>query len=99
MPGGIGEFAPRAVCSDVERRAAVWAHDQLRARAHEAWMETHWIRPQQALALALGCALTALGGLIAVAAPVPGLVVAGVGALSVGFDAAGGASPLPRLMA
>src|SRR5918998_1685504 len=63
MPAGIGEFAPRAVCSDVERRAAVWAHDDLRARGHEAWMETHWVRPQLALALALGCLLAAAGAL------------------------------------
>jgi hypothetical protein len=94
MPGAIGEFAPRAVCSDVERRAAVWAHDELRARGHEAWVETHWIRPQQALALALGCALAALGGLIAVGAPVPGLVVAAAGAISVLVDVAGRAGPL-----
>jgi hypothetical protein len=97
MPGAIGEFAPRAVCSDVERRAAVWAHDELRARGHEAWMETHWVRPQQALALAFGCALTAIGGLIAVGAPIPGLVVAALGALSVLVDVAGRPGPL-RLM-
>src|SRR5215218_8109652 len=77
---GIAEFAPRAVCSDVERRAAVWAHDDLRARGHEAWMETHWVRPQRALALALGCALAAIGGLVAIAAPVAGLMVVAAGA-------------------
>jgi hypothetical protein len=98
MPGGIGGFAPRAVCSDVERRAAVWAHDELRARGHEAWMETHWVRPQRALALALGCALTAIGGLIAIGAPVPGLVVAAAGAICVLVDVAGRASPLRLLM-
>jgi hypothetical protein len=98
MPGGIGEFAPRAVCSDVERRAAVWAHDELRARGHEAWMETHWVRPQRALALALGCALTAAGGLVAVGAPVPGLVVAAIGALSVVVDVAGRPGPLRLLL-
>jgi hypothetical protein len=98
MPGGIGEFAPRAVCSDVERRAAVWAHDELRARGHEAWMETHWIRPQRSLALAFGCALTAIGGLIAIGAPVPGLVVAAIGALSVLVDVAGRTSPLRLLL-
>src|ERR687896_1934110 len=98
MPGAIGEFAPRAVCSDVERRAAVWAHDELRGRGHEAWMETHWVRPQRALALALGSALTAIGGLIAIGAPVPGLVVAALGALCVLVDVAGRASPLRLLM-
>jgi len=98
MPGGIGDFAPRAVCSDVERRAAVWAHDDLRARGHETWMETHWIRPQRALALALGCALTAIGGLVSIGAPIPGLVVAALGALSVLADAAGPPGPLRLLM-
>jgi hypothetical protein len=98
MPGPIGEFAPRAVCSDVERRAAVWAHDELRARGHEAWMETHWVRPQRALALALGCALTVIGGLVAVAAPVPGLVVAAIGALCVVVDVAGLRGPLRLMM-
>jgi hypothetical protein len=98
MPGAIGEFAPRAVCSDVERRAAVWAHDELRARGHEAWVETHWIRPQLALALALGCALTAIGGLVAVAAPVPGLVVAAAGAVSVVVDVTGRPGPLRLLL-
>jgi hypothetical protein len=98
MPGAIGEFAPRAVCSDVERRAAVWAHDELRARGHEAWVETHWIRPQRALALAVGCALAALGGLIATGAPVPGLVIAAAGAISVLVDVAGRPGPLRLLL-
>jgi hypothetical protein len=93
----IARFAPRAACSDVERRAAVWAHDDLRARGHEAWVETHWVRPQLALALALGCALTAAGGLVAVGAPVLGLAIAAVGGLSLLVDLLGGASPLRRL--
>jgi hypothetical protein len=98
MPAGIGEFAPRAVCSDVERRAAVWAHDDLRARGHEAWMETHWVRPQLALALALGCALAAAGGLVAIGEPVAGLAIAALGALSVLVDVAGRAGPLRLLL-
>src|SRR5215218_1706739 len=95
---GIAEFAPRAVCSDVERRAAVWAHDDLRARGHEAWMETHWVRPQLALGLALGCALAAVGGLVAIGAPVAGLVVAAVGAVSVLLDVSGRTGPLRMLL-
>jgi hypothetical protein len=95
---GIAEFAPRAVCSDVERRAAVWAHDELRARGHEAWVETHWVRPQLAPALALGCGLAAAGGLVAIGAPVPGLVVGALGALSVLVDVAGRPGPLRLLL-
>src|SRR5829696_200726 len=95
---GIAEFAPRAVCSDVERRAAVWAHDDLRARGHEAWMETHWVRPQRALALALGCALAAIGGLVAIGAPAAGLMVVAAGAVSVLVDVSGRTGPLRMLL-
>ena len=94
----LAGFAPRRVCSDVERRAAVWAHDDLRARGHEAWMETHWVRPQLELALALGCALAAAGGLVAIGAPVAGLALAAAGALSVIVDVAGRTSPLRLLL-
>jgi len=94
----FADFAPRAVCSDVERRAAVWAHDELRARGHEAWMETHWVRPQFALALALGCALAAAGGLLSVAAQAPGLAIAAIGALELLVDVAGRTGPLRMLL-
>lgn len=94
----LARFAPRAACSDVERRAAVWAHDDLRARGHEAWMETHWVRPQLAPALALGAALTATGGLVATGAPSAGLAIAAAGALSLLVDVAGRAGPLRLLL-
>jgi hypothetical protein len=94
----LAGFAPRPVCSDAERRLAVWAHDDLRARGHEAWVETHWMRPQLAAGLALGCALTAVGGLIAIGAPLAGLIVAAAGALSVVADAAGLTGPLRWLL-
>src|SRR5688500_18032129 len=81
--------APRLVCSDAERRYAVWAHDDLRARGHEAWVETLWIRPQRAAGVALACMLAAVGGLVALGAPVAGLVIAAVGAASLLADAAG----------
>jgi hypothetical protein len=94
----LAAFAPRGVCGDAERRLAVWAHDDLRARGHEAWVETHWIRPQLAAGLALGCALTATGGLVAIGAPVAGLIVAAVGAVSLVVDASGRAGPLRWLL-
>jgi hypothetical protein len=94
----LAEFAPRGVCSDVERRAAVWAHDDLRARGHEAWMETHWVRPQLPPSLALACALAATGGLVAIGAPVAGLAIAAAGALSLLVDVGGRTSPLRLLM-
>jgi hypothetical protein len=86
--------APRLVCSDAERRYAVWAHDDLRARGHEAWVETLWIRPQRAAGVALACVVAAVGGLVALGAPVVGLVMAAAGAASLLVDAAGGAGPL-----
>jgi len=85
-------------CSDAERRLAVAAHDDLRARGHEAWVETIWVRPQASLSLALGCALTAIGGLIAIGAPAAGLAVAATGALSVALDAADRTGPLRMLL-
>jgi hypothetical protein len=88
---------PRLVCSDAERRFAVWAHDDLRARGHKAWVETVWIRPQRVGGVAVGCALTAIGGLVALGAPAAGLALTAVGALSLLVDAAGRAGPLRRL--
>jgi hypothetical protein len=93
MAGGA-----RPVGSDAERRAAVSAHDDLRARGREAWMETHWVRPQLALAVALGCAVAAVGGLLAVGVPAAGLAVAALGALSLALDVAGRTSPLRLLL-
>jgi len=94
--GRLAELSPRPACSDAERRAAVWAHDDLRARGREARVETHWIRPQLALALALGCALSALGGLVAIGAPEAGLAIAAIGALSLLIDVAGASGCPPR---
>jgi hypothetical protein len=86
--------APRLVCSDAERRYAVWAHDDLRARGHEAWVETLWIRPQRAGGVALSCLLAAVGGLVALGAPIIGLVMAALGAVSLLIDAAGRTGPM-----
>jgi len=56
---GLARFEARGPCTDAERRAAGWLHDELRAAGHEAWVETHWVRPHWALALALGALLAA----------------------------------------
>ena len=40
----LSAFGDRAACSDAERRAALWLHDELRERGHEAWVETVWVR-------------------------------------------------------
>jgi hypothetical protein len=55
-------FRDRGACTDAERRAALWLHDDLRTRGYEAWVETKWVRPQWAWSLvwhgALGVALS-----------------------------------------
>jgi hypothetical protein len=73
----------RGACTDAERRAALALHDELRSRGHEAWVETHWVRPQWALALALGALLSVAGSLVATAAAVPGLVLAVLGVATI----------------
>ena len=78
----LSAHAGRGACTDAERRAALWLHDELRARGHEAWVETHWVRPQWAVALALGSLLAVVGSLVSTAAPVPGLIAAAAGALT-----------------
>ena len=92
-------MAPRPVCSDAERRFAVACHDALRAAGHEAWVETHWIRPQHAAGIALAAALTAIAGLVALGAPVVGLVAAAIGAVCLALEAAHRAVPAPAAAA
>jgi hypothetical protein len=69
----------RGACTDAERRTALALHDELRSRGHEAWVETHWVRPHWAAALALGSLLAVIGSLVATGAPVPGLIAAVAG--------------------
>jgi hypothetical protein len=73
--------AGRGACTDAERRAALWLHDELRSRGHEAYVETVWVRPQRALELALASLLAVAGSLLATTAAVPGLVLSALGAL------------------
>jgi hypothetical protein len=87
-----------AACTDAERRAANRLHDRLRAAGHEAWVETVWVRPRWAWSIVLHCALAAIGGLVAIAAPVPGLVVAAVGTLGLAAEALSRPGPLRLLM-
>jgi hypothetical protein len=91
-------MAPRPVCSDAERRFAVACHDELRAAGHEAWVETHWVRPQHAFGLGSAAGVTAVAGLVALAAPVAGLVAAAAGAGCLALEAARVASPLRLLL-
>src|SRR3954451_2829411 len=99
MPGVMGaladvvedlcSFQRRGACTDAERRAAVWLHDDLRARGHEAWMETVWVRPQWWWSLGLHGALGVVASLLSVDVPVAAVAVAGVAAISYLLEAAG----------
>ena len=94
---GLCAFAGRGACTDAERRAALWLHDELRARGLEPYVETRWVRPQRWAVLAMGGLLCVAGSLLAVPAPVAGLVVAGVGALSLAVEALGWIGPVRLL--
>ena len=74
---GLARFEARGPCTDAERRAAGWLHDELRAAGHEAWVETHWVRPQWALSLALHATLGVVASVLAISAPLPGLMRGG----------------------
>jgi hypothetical protein len=79
----------RGACTDAERRAALWLHDELRSRGHEPWVRTRWVRPQRHATLALGCALAVAGGLLSTVTAIAGLAVAVAGALVLALEAAG----------
>jgi hypothetical protein len=93
---GLCRFEDRGPCSDSERRAAGWLHDDLRANGHEAWVETHWVRPQWALSLALHATVGVVSSVLALSAPFPAAIAAALAALSMAVEAAGRTGPLRR---
>src|SRR4051794_15406215 len=82
-------FERRGSCTDAERRAAVWLHDDLRRRGHEAWMETVWVRPQWWWSLGLHAALGLAASLLSVGVPVAAVALAGLVTVSYGLEVAG----------
>ena len=84
----------RGPCTDAERRAATLLHDALRGRGASAWLETDWVRPQWAAALALGAALAVAGSLVSVGAPAVGLGLAAAATVGLAVEATGVAGPL-----
>jgi hypothetical protein len=90
-------FSERGACTDAERRAAAMLHDELRARGHEAWVESRWVRPQASLSVALHAAIAVAASLASVALPLPAAIAAGATALSLAVEAAGRTSPLRLL--
>jgi hypothetical protein len=94
---GLCAISGRGACTDAERRAALWLHDELRSRGHEPWVRTRWMRPQLYASLALGCLLAVAGGLLSTVAAAAGLAVAVAGAAVLALHAGGLALPLfPR---
>jgi hypothetical protein len=91
---GLARFEARGPCTDAERRAAAWLHDELRDAGHEAWVETHWVRPQWALSIALHATVGVVASLAAISAPLPGLIAAAVAAVSMALEGFG----LPGLL-
>lgn len=85
----ICSHAPRAPCSDAERRVALALHDDLRARGHEAWVETLWVRPQWHLSLALHAAVGVAASVVSTAQPAVALGLALLALVSYGLEAAG----------
>jgi hypothetical protein len=71
----------RAAGSDAERRAAVAMAAQLRELGYRPRLETHWVRPYDALVHALHALLALTGGLVMVEAAIVGtaMVVAALG--------------------
>jgi hypothetical protein len=85
-------FRDRGACTDAERRASLWLHDELRSAGHEAWVETHWVRPQWAASLGLHAALGVAASLVSTDQDlvVPALVAAVVALISYLLELFGG---------
>ncbi len=65
----LTQFTGRGACTDAERRAARWLHDDLLARGYDPWMETVWVRPQWAWSLVWHAGLGVAVSLAATAVP------------------------------
>ena len=94
---GLTRIEARGPCTDAERRAANLLHDELRAAGYEAWVETHWVRPQWALSLALHATVGVVASVAALTAPLPALIAAAIAALSMAIEATGRVGPLRLL--
>lgn len=89
-------IGPRGACTDGERRAAVALAGAVRATGRTARIETSWVRPQWPAIWFVHAVLGLAGSVLSVSAPVAGLVLAGVAALSA-LAEAGGTSALGLL--
>ncbi len=63
-------FERRGACTDAERRAALWVHDDLRSRGYDPWVETVWVRPQWGWAIVWHAALGVAVSLVSTTVPI-----------------------------
>lgn len=83
----------RAAGSDAERRAAVAMAAQLRELGYRPRLETHWVRPYDALVHALNALLALAGGLVMVEAAIVGTAMVGAALILTLAELAGAPSP------
>ena len=93
----LGQFERRGPGTDAERRAAVWLAGRLRASGREAEVETVWVRPHEAAALALHSLLAVGGSVLAAFAPLAGVAVLAAALVSLVLDLIGRLWLLRRL--
>ncbi|MDX6697570.1 MAG: hypothetical protein QOE65_967 [Solirubrobacteraceae bacterium] len=95
---GLARVAPRGPGTDAERRAARWLAAVLREDLdREAQVETVWVRPHQALVVALHAVVGVAASLVAATRPAVGLGLALAALLSWVLDGLGLVHLLRRL--
>ena len=87
----------RGPCTDAERRCSLWLHDRLAAAGHEAFVDTHWVRPQWPASLFWHATLGVAASLVSTALPLPALILAAVLLVSWVVEASGRGSVLRLL--
>lgn len=94
----LSEIPERGAGTDAERRAAVWAAEEIRRPGRrEAEIETFWSRPNWAMAQMWHAGLGLAGSLVSVASPDVGAGLLAAALICVLADATFGTSPGRRL--
>lgn len=86
---GLCGFQGRSAGTDAERRAAGWLRERLAAGKRDAALELAWVRPHWSTSQLFHALAGAIGGLVATAAAIPGLVIVGLALLSTLSDMMG----------
>lgn len=96
LAGRLEAIDGRLIGTDAERRAALLCARELRDAGRRPRVETLWLRPRRALALALWAAAGVAASVVAVESPEVGLMIAGGAAIGALAEAAG--LPLAALL-